>query len=110
MGFLRSGKPIDSVIRERTQIARAFAGFFGDPEEIMERARNEPLKLDQAGVLLPPLKENWRKRKNKKGMRSEGFDYVLVRRCSKTGKFTKGSRNTLGKKKKTGGKFSTAPG
>lgn len=86
--------------REYEKARGAWQALIPDPKALLERTLEEPLKLDTEGLPLPPNKENWKKRIRKDGTRPEGFDYVMVRRCSATGRFTKGSRNVLGKKKR----------
>ncbi|HEY0979761.1 MAG TPA: hypothetical protein VGE23_02890 [Candidatus Paceibacterota bacterium] len=86
--------------REYEKARGAWQGLIPDPAALLERKTNEPLKLDAEGAPLPPLKENWQKRIRKDGTRPEGVEYVMVRRCKDTGRFAKGSRSVLGKKKK----------
>lgn len=88
----------------------AWGALVSDPEAVMERARARPIYVAREGDLLEAKKENWKKRKGSKDVRPEGSDYVMVRRCPETGRFTKGSRSTLGKQKKTGRKFITTSG
>lgn len=93
--------PTEERKREYRKAHGAWMGLVPDPEASMERAIAEPLDVDhREEAPLPALKENWKKRKGKKDIRPDGHDYVMVRRCPQTGRFTQGSRNTLGKKKK----------
>lgn len=92
MGFWTGGKPLDSVIRERAAVARAFAAFFGNrKDEVPETG------VTKLPVLVPKL---W----NKYARRYRYDKGVVIGGVKVGGRFTEAPDNAPVDRKRKGKK------